>query len=414
MYRYILIFFVFLFLKGNSHALLMKGKIEVVKGKCLLYRGGRILQIVDDMTLYAGDRVETSRHGAVMLNLTDMGYLKLKPQTQLLFPGSDDAQIQVSEIRVLFGEVWAKVKKLEQGEVFQVRTAGSRVRISNAIATIGFDNRNKKASHSIIEGEVEVHRDQNHYFLSAGEQLILDQRKNSQERRRKIDIYALNKEWKRVITIREKLGRKIRDSMRIRDPSEGVQDSESPLVHIVSPLAGATLRSPMVSIEGTVYEDHLDRVILTVNGEVLVDQSTSLKNLRHEALLKAGKNQIELKAIDKFGNVGVDEIEVSLSDLPPTIRIFFPFDNLELTSRFVDLQGIVDDPEIREISVYLNHRFIAKDRVIPTFQVPLILDIGENIIRVEAVNQVGLTGVEEITVYTGTKSNVSIQFNNLF
>jgi len=407
----LLLFFSFF---GVTPALLMKGKVEVVKGKVLVYRTGRVLQVVDDMTIYAGDRLESSRHGSAMLNLTNMGYLKLKPQTQLVFPESDNSQIQVAQLRVVFGEVWMKVKKLEQGEIFYIHTAGSKTRISNAIAAIGFDRRRKKASHSVIEGEVEVHRDENHYFLGAGEQLVLDQRDNSRSRRRKVDVYALNKEWKRVITIREKLGRKIRDSMRIRDPSEGVQDSESPLVHIVSPTAGAPLRSPRVVIEGTIYEDHLDRIILTVNGKVLVDENSSLKNLRHETVLKAGKNHIELKAIDRFGNVGKDEIEVRLSDLPPSIRVFFPFDNLETGSRFIELQGIVDDPEIREVKVYLNHRLIAKDRAIPTFQIPIILDVGENILRVEAVNQVGLTGTEEITVYTGTKSNVAIQFNNLF
>lgn len=407
----LLLFFAFF---GVTPALLMKGKVEVVKGKVLVYRGGRVLQVVDDMNIYAGDRLESSRHGAAMLNLTDMGYLKLKPQTQLVFPDTDNAQIQVAEVRIVFGEIWTKVKKLEQGEIFQIQTPGSSTRISNAIASIGFDGRKKKASHSVIEGEVEVHRDENHYFLGAGEQLIIDQRDSSKSRRRKVDVYALNKEWKRAITIREKMGRKIRDSMRIRDPSEGVQDSEAPLVHIVTPAESTPLRSPRVIIEGTIYEDHLDRVILTVNGKILVDQNSSLKNLRHEALLQAGVNRIELKAIDRFGNVGKDEIEVKLADLPPSIRVFFPFDNFETGSRFVELQGIIDDPEIREISVYLNHRLIAKDRAIPTFQVPIILDIGENIIRVEATNQVGLKGTEEITVYTGTKSNVSIQFNDFF
>ena len=97
--------------------------------------------------------------------------------------------------------------------------------------------------------------------------------------------------------------------------------------------------------------------------------------------------------------------------MPPSISIFFPFDNLELNTRFVSLQGVVDDPDVREVKVFLNNRLIARDRAVPTFRIPIILDVGENLIRVEATNKVGLTGKNEITAYTSKQSSIVIQFN---
>jgi hypothetical protein len=397
-----------------SFALLMKGKVEVVKGRVNLYRNGRIIQVVDDMTVYTGDRFETSRHGTLMLHLMDIGLLKLKPHTQCLLPPDDDGQIQVSKVEVRFGEVWAKIRKLDLGEHFEIATPNAVSLVANAIAVVGFHQRQSKTNFSVIEGDIEVHRDKNHYFLTAGEKIILDGRKSSPARRRKVDIFTLNQQWKKVITIREKLDRKIRDAMRSGVADSKARDSESPQVHIVTPIEGIVLKKRRVSFKGTIYEDHLDRIILTVNEKVIVDVNSSLKNLNREIILKPGKNEIELKAIDKYGNMGVDRQVIMLSELPPALHIFFPFDNLELQSRVVDLQGVVDDPDIREVLVYLNDRLIARDRTIPTFHIPLILDVGENVLRVEAINDIGLTGKKEVTVYTRTLSNVAINFNNLF
>ena len=48
---------------------MMKGSIEVVKGRAYVYRNGRVIQAADDMTTFnTGDVVETSRHGSVLLD----------------------------------------------------------------------------------------------------------------------------------------------------------------------------------------------------------------------------------------------------------------------------------------------------------------------------------------------------------
>lgn len=401
----------FLLLAIRNDALMMKGSVEVVKGRAYVYRNGRVLQAADDMTIYTGDVIETSRHGSVLLQMMDVGILKLKPLTQIKFPEEDTSQIQVSQVKLLFGEVWSKIKKMKVGESFEVLTPNAVSLVSNAISVSAFDKRRSKSTFSIIEGDVEIHKDQNHYFIAAGEKIIMDSRKNSKARHRKIDIYRLNQEWKKIITIREKLGRKFRESLRSEDADSKNQDYEVPLVHIVDPVEGVPINNRRVLIKATIFEEHLERVILSVNKKVVHDVNSSLKSFTREVLLSPGENVVELKAIDKFGNVGVDEKVFKLNDMPPAVSIFFPFDNLELNSRFVSLQGVVDDPDVREVEVYLNNRMIAKDRAVPTFRIPIILDVGENVIRVQATNKVGLTGKTEITAYTSKQANIVIQFN---
>ncbi len=389
----------------------MKGSIEVVKGRAYVYRNGRVIQAADDMTIYTGDVIETSRHGSILLQMMDVGIIKLKPLTQIKFPDNDTDQVQVSQIKLLFGEVWAKIRKMKAGESFEVFTKHAVSLVSNAISVAAYDKRRSKSTFSIIEGDVEVHKDQNHYFMTAGEKIVLDGRKNSRARHRKIDIYRLNQDWKKVITIREKLGRKFRESLRsVTQPGKS-QDYEAPVVHIINPVEGVPIKNRRVTLKATIFEEHLDRVILTINKRVVHDVNTKLKSFAKEVSLKPGKNIVELKAIDRFGNVGIDEKVYTLNDIPPSISIFFPFDNLELNTRFVSLQGVVDDPDVREVKVFLNNRMIARDRAVPTFRIPVILDVGENLIRVEATNKVGLTGKNEITAYTSKQSNIVIQFN---
>ncbi|PCJ17887.1 MAG: hypothetical protein COB02_12530 [Candidatus Cloacimonadota bacterium] len=413
MIRIFLLFIVLFLCNPHSFAFLIKGKVEVVKGRAHIYRQGRILQLVDDMNIYTGDVIESSSNSSVLVEIMDMGLLKIKAKTQVTFPEGDDAQIQSSRLNLMYGELWLKIKKLVPGETFAVKTSNSVALVSNSIAVVTYQKRSRKATYSVIEGNIEVHIKENHYFLMSGEKLILDDRRNSMARHRKVDAYKLNQEWKKIITIREKLKRKVRESKHI--PSkDGKVDSQIPLVHIVSPIEGVPHKKRRMRLRATIFEEHLDRLILTVNKKVVRDIQTNLKNFDYDILLNPGKNEIELKAIDQFGNVGRDIKTIQLLEHAPSISVFFPLDNQELDSRFIDLQGVVDDVDVKEVEIFVNGRPIARDRAIPTFHIPLILDIGQNVIRVEATNSVGLKGENEIIVWTSTKSKIIIEFERFF
>ena len=413
MIRTFFLFIVLFLCNPHSFAFLIKGKIEVVKGRAHIYRQGRILQLVDDMNVYTGDVIETAANSSVLIEIMDMGIMKLKAKTQIEFPEGDDAQIQSSRLNLKYGEVWIKIKKLVPGETFEIKTPNSVSLVSNSIAVATYQKRSRKATYAVIEGNIEVHIKENHYFMMSGEKLILDDRRNSMARHRKIDAFKLNQQWKQTITIREKLQRKIRESKHL--PSkDGKVDAKIPLVHIVSPVEGVPHKKRRMRLRSTIFEEHLDRIILTVNGKVIKDIQTNLKNFDHDIVLKPGKNEIELKAIDQFGNVGRDIKTIQLLEHAPSISVFFPLDNQELDTRFVDLQGVVDDVDVKEVKIFVNGRPIATDRAIPTFHIPLILDIGQNVIRIEATNSVGLKGENEIIVWTSTKSKIVIEFERFF
>jgi hypothetical protein len=415
MLRFINLFFLLVCITSPLQAsFLIKGRIEVVSGRVYIYRGGRTLQAVDDMNIYTGDLLETARGSSIMFQLMDVGLVKLKPETQIQFPEGDNEQIQASRIELKFGEIWSKIRPMVSGEIFDIITPGTAVIMSDNIAVIGYDKRKRRSTVSCIEGRTEAHRDTRHHFLLSGERLVIDDRKGSRSRQSKFDMYALNQEWKDVITIRDKLDRKLRQTVRMPDEDGQIKDFEPPRVYIVSPLEGVPVRMNNIEVRATIFDENPDRVILTVNGEVMQDVQTKLENFVHPVLLTPGDNEIELKAIDRYGNVGVDVRRIRISELPPSITIFYPFDNQDLDSRFVDLQGVVDDPEIREVEIYLNHRLIAKERATPTFTVPVVLDIGRNILRVEAENAVGLRGVSEAVVHTDTKTTITIPFQQLF
>lgn len=415
MSRFINLFFLLLCLIGISDAsFLIKGRVEVVNGRVYVYRNGRTLQAVDDMNIYTGDIIETAKGSSVLFQLMDIGLLKLKPETQIQFPSEDNAQIQASRLSLKFGELWAKIRKMEVGEIFDILSPGLAVIMSDNIAVVSYDKRKKRTAVSCIEGRTETHRDSLHHFLLSGERLAVDDRKGAKIRQSRFDMYALNQEWKEVITIRDKLDRKLRQAVRLPDEDGEIKDFEPPRVYIVSPVEGLPVRKNNIEVRATIFDEHPDRVILTVNGEVVLDKQSKIENFSHFVLLQAGQNEIELKAIDRYGNVGVDVRRLHISELPPSIIIFNPFDNQDLDSRFVDLQGVVDDPDIREVEIYLNHRLIAKERATPTFSLPVVLDIGRNILRVEAVNVVGLRGLSEIVVHTDTKTTLVLPFQQLF
>lgn len=390
----------------------MKGKIELVKGQVYVYREGRTLQAVDDMNLYTGDILETSRSGSIMVQMMDMGLLKLKHSTQVHFPAQDENQIQVSRMNLEFGEIWTRVRPLQVGESFQIKTPHTTAMLNGTIAVLGHDTRRKKSSFSVIEGRAEVHRSQDHFFLDTSDKLVLDIRANSRERKSRIDVFVLNQEWKDLITIREKVVRRLKREQMMTDVNGGA-DFEKPVVHIVSPRAEAPQKKALVELRATVYDPSLERIIIRINGKVIKDLQTGLSEIVQNIELIPGLNEIEVEAIDRFGNTGRDLREIRLSEIPPVITLFQPIDQDELTSRFVDLQGVVDDPDVREVQVYLNGRRIARDRATPTFLIPIILDIGHNRIRVTATNGIGLSGETEIEVYTDTNANLIINFDEI-
>jgi hypothetical protein len=113
--------------------------------------------------------------------------------------------------------------------------------------------------------------------------------------------------------------------------------------------------------------------------------------------LREGVNQIELVAVDEAGNQASLVREVVMLTEPPDIVVQNPPDGLWINERMLSVQGVVP-PGIR---VQVNQAEAQVDEE-GGFNVDVVLDEGENIVRIEAVDAVGNVSVEERRVYLHT------------
>jgi flagellar hook assembly protein FlgD len=114
--------------------------------------------------------------------------------------------------------------------------------------------------------------------------------------------------------------------------------------------------------------------------------------------LQEGVNQIELVAVDDAGNQASIVREVTLLTEPPDVVVLNPPDGLWINERMLSVQGTVPPG----IGVQVNQTQAKVDEE-GRFNVDIVLDEGENIVRIEAMDAVGNASVEERRVYLHTR-----------
>jgi len=105
-------------------------------------------------------------------------------------------------------------------------------------------------------------------------------------------------------------------------------------------------------------------------------------SLRH--LLREGENRIELTAIDPSGNASSVTRNVTLVLRPPEIILDNPPDDLWINQRLLSVQGRADP----DAQLLVDGKEAAVDAD-GRFNVDVLLEEGENIVRVEATDPVG-------------------------
>ena len=100
--------------------------------------------------------------------------------------------------------------------------------------------------------------------------------------------------------------------------------------------------------------------------------------------LREGENHIELTAIDPSGNAGSVTRDVSLALRPPEIILDNPPDGLWINQRLLSVQGRT----LPDAQLLVNGQDVALDDN-GNFNVDVLLDEGENIVRLETTDQVG-------------------------
>ncbi|MCP4539065.1 MAG: hypothetical protein GY832_18170 [Chloroflexi bacterium] len=114
--------------------------------------------------------------------------------------------------------------------------------------------------------------------------------------------------------------------------------------------------------------------------------------------LQEGVNQIELMAVDEAGNQSSLVREVVLLTEPPDIVIQNPPDGLWINERMLSVQGAVP----LGIRVQVNEAEAQVDET-GNFNVDVVLEEGENLVRIEAIDAVENVSVEERRVYLHTQ-----------
>jgi len=114
--------------------------------------------------------------------------------------------------------------------------------------------------------------------------------------------------------------------------------------------------------------------------------------------LQEGVNEIELIAVDEAGNQTSIVREITLLTQPPDILVTNPSDNLWINQQMLSVQGSVSPGT----QVRVNQTEATVDEE-GNFNVDVVLEEGENNVRIEAGDDVGNISVEERRVYLRTR-----------
>ncbi len=110
--------------------------------------------------------------------------------------------------------------------------------------------------------------------------------------------------------------------------------------------------------------------------------------------LQEGVNRIELVSMDEAGNQISIVREITLLTEPPNIQVLNPKDGVWINRQMLNVQGTVPVGT----QVWVNRIESSVDER-GSFDVDVVLDEGENVIRIEAIDAVGNVALEERRVY---------------
>ncbi|MFC2003424.1 Ig-like domain-containing protein, partial [Chloroflexota bacterium] len=179
-------------------------------------------------------------------------------------------------------------------------------------------------------------------------------------------------------------------------------DTTAPVVTVESPISGAVVNAPGITVSGVVDDPNVTSVTLTLNGgpqSIMVVGRTFSQNIT----LAPGSNTINVVATDATSNTSSgSSITVSLDTSKPGVTITTPSNRLLTNTAGQTVAGTVSDPAITSASLYLNGSSqsisVAPDG---SFSKLVTLNPGANTIEVratDAVSNIGTSGVVSVTL----------------
>ncbi len=171
-------------------------------------------------------------------------------------------------------------------------------------------------------------------------------------------------------------------------------DTEPPIIRLANLPEETKVAQEEIAIEGVTEPGATLR--LNDNPQPIPVGDDGSFSLRHH--LVEGENRIELTAVDAAGNVASVVRNVTLVLRPPEIIVDNPPDGVWINQKLLSVQGRVSPGT----TLLVNGEPVAVDDA-GRFNVDVLLEEGDNIVRLEATDEVGNTSVVERYVRVKTQ-----------
>jgi flagellar hook assembly protein FlgD len=183
----------------------------------------------------------------------------------------------------------------------------------------------------------------------------------------------------------------------IRSASQGITlqvDTQPPTLRLVNFPDGLRVREPALGVQGLTDSD--TAVWVTGNPQPIGVDSQGRFSFQHR--LVEGENQVEIRAVDPAGNSTRLARQITLVTTPPEVDISAPVDDEWTNQALATVNGQAPPGSTLEI----NDRQVGVNAD-GSFQYEMLLEEGDNLIRVIATDDVGNITTQERLVHLKTR-----------
>ncbi|WP_244153536.1 S8 family serine peptidase [Halobacillus karajensis] len=170
-------------------------------------------------------------------------------------------------------------------------------------------------------------------------------------------------------------------------------EAETPVIE--SPVDGTFTNEEIVTVEGS-GSPSTSVVIYNGDEEVATTEVTDEGKFATDIELNEKANELTAISVTDNGNTDPSTpVIVTLDQVSPELSITSPEDGDKLNNEVTTVEGVVDEEFLDQVTVNGQDATVNEDG---TFSKRLILDEGENVIEVEALDEAGNSATDEVAV----------------
>ena len=167
-------------------------------------------------------------------------------------------------------------------------------------------------------------------------------------------------------------------------------DTLAPVIQVSSPVQGAFVNTPRISVTGSVTEINPDGLWVNGNPITLTSGSFSVADFQ----LTEGSNTITIKAKDKAGNESTATVSLTLDTIAPSVTITAPASGLLTKTPQVAVSGTVTETNltvsINSVAALVSNQIYSVSSY--------TLTEGRNTLVATAVDRAGNSGQASVSV----------------